>query len=276
MKVSIIIVHYKVKNYLFQCLESLEKEVKGTNGEVIVINNDDDKSLETKTKQKYPWVQFVQANKNSGYGGGNNIGAYLAKGEYLFFLNPDTLVLARCIKKLSSFLDKNQSAGVAAPLLLDKDKVAFPQQGALVLTPLKAVIVLSFLNKLFPNNPISKKYFLSDWDKTTVRETDVVPGTAFMIRRELFQKAGMFDEHFFLFFEEHDLCKRVQGLGYKIYIYPKAKIIHIGGQSTKYSHDTYSIFVKSRFLYFSKHFGLPKAILVELFLRIKKLFFLLT
>ncbi len=126
---------------------------------------------------------------------------------------------------------------------------------------------LSFVQKLFPNNKIYKEYYLLDWDKKTIKKVDVTPGTAFSIRKSIFEEVGRFDEKFFLFFEENDLCLRLKKLGYSMYINPEAKLVHLWGESTKSLPNTKEIFKKSRFYYFQKHFGFFQAAIVELFCR---------
>ena len=266
-KVSVIIVNYKVKEELFKCLASIYASKPKTSFEVIVVDNEKISTIKKDLTKKFPKVKYLKSDVNLGYGGGNNLGAKYSSGEYLFFLNPDTLILNNAIDVLVKSLTKNEQTGIVAPLLLDKNNVAFKHQGALRLTPLRAIFSLSFLNKL-PFNRISSNYYLEKWNKGEKKEVDVVPGTAFVISKNLFNKAGGFDEKFFLYFEEFDLCDRVKELGYKIYIEPKAKVFHQWEASTRNVKNINSIFSKSRFLYFRKHHGLLKALLVEGFLRI--------
>ncbi len=234
-RVSIIIVKYRAVRQLTACLASLK------NYHVIVVDN----------------------NKiNRGYAAGNNLGARQAKSEYLLILNPDTVVSPDAIESLTNFLDTHPGTGIVAPLLLDPSGRPYPLQGTRELTPLTGLVAFSFLNQI--SNPISRHYWLADWDKKDSRQVDVVPGTAFLIRRDLFNQIGGFDENFFLYFEETDLCRRVRQLGWEIYMYPPAKVMHIWGASTPKSARIQAIFSASRFYYFRKHFGLFWAILIHL------------
>lgn len=242
--VSIIIVKYRSDKYLPSCLASIGKNSKW---EVIIVDND---------------------KENIGFGTGCNKGARRARGELLFFLNPDTIVLDGAINKLVDFMEQRKKVGIVAPLLLDENKVPYPLQGTgRRLTPMTALIVFSFLNKYFGSNPISGRYWLKDWDKRSLREVDVVSGTAFMIRRSIFEKIGGFDENFFLYFEEFDLCKRVKEEGWQIFIEPSAKLIHLWGKCTPQNDKIKQIFRQSRFYYFKKHWGALSAVIVELVLR---------
>lgn len=269
MELSIIIVHYRAKKELWACLRSIERSKPDMAYEIIVVDNDEEKIIEKELKQKFPRVLYVSAKGNIGFGAGNNLGAQKAKGELLFFLNPDTEVLQGTLAELVLFVKANTGVGAVAPLLLDEDNKAY-QQGSLELTPMRGVVALSFINKLFPNNPISKAYFLQDWNKKETKKVDTVPGTAFMLKKDIFEKVRGFDERLFLYFEEDDLCRRVRKLDLQNYIYPQAKVVHLGGISSRGMKGLTKIFEKSRFLYFKKHFGLPQAFFVELFLRLRK------
>lgn len=266
--VSIITVNYKVKDKLLASIDSVVQSKPVTKYEIIVIDNSRDEELEFALKKNYKAVKYIP-NKNTGFGAGNNLGAREAHGQLLIFLNPDTVVGKYAIDNLVKFYQNNKMNGIAAPILLGKDGKPY-QQGSRELTPLRALFVLSFINKFFPNNPVSKKYFLRDWDKKSVVDVDVAPGTAFIISKLLFNKLNGFDEKFFLFFEEFDLCRRVRKAGYKINIMPEAKVMHYWGESTKQNKDIKKIFSESRFYYFRKHFGIWHALAVETFLRLNK------
>ncbi len=275
LKVSIIIVNYKVKERLFACINSIYDSKPKTSFEIIVVDNDEESVIEKELLKLFPDVKYIKSPSNLGYGGGNNLGAKYAKGEYLFILNPDTLVFKNTIDELASFLTRNKNVGIVSPLLVDKDEKPFVLQGTSELTPLKGIICLSFIEKIFPKNRFSREYWLKDWNHTALKEIEVCPGTAFMISRKLFDKINGFDEKFFLYFEEDDVSNRVRKLGYKIYLLSKAKIFHEVGASTKQLRNSNKIFSRSRFLYFKKHYGIVKALLVEAFLRINKTFFLI-
>lgn len=274
--VSIIIVHYKVPEQLIACIRSIYEQKTHYSYEIIVVDNDEKPFIEKELLQNFPKIIYIKNEKNNGYSGGNNLGETYAKGEFLFFLNPDTLFETNVVDILVPFLEKNKKTGIAAPLLLDEDKNPYALQGAKELTPKRAIFALSFLQKLFPQNGIANEYWLKTWNKKEVKAVDVVPGTAFMIRKALFEKIGKFDEHYFLYFEEHDLCNRVKEDGSEIYMVPDAKIVHVWGESTKKSERNIKvIFEKSRFYYLKKFYGLPQAVFTESILRFSKTTFLI-
>ncbi len=268
--ISIIIVNYHVKKELFECLESINTSKAKIPYEIIVVDNDEHKTLYVELHKKFPKVIYIR-NENKGFGQGCNVGAKSALGEYLFFLNPDTLLKNNCIDVLSSYLKNHKQVGIVAPVLFDAENKAFVAQGLEFLTPVKGIVALSFINTFFPNNRISRNYWNLDWNKKSPKNVGQVPGTAFMIRQDVFEKIQGFDERFFLFFEENDLCKRVSDNGFAIVMHPEAGIYHAWGRSTeKSTKNMNKIFAQSRFYYFRKHFGLFWAVIVELFTRSSK------
>lgn len=274
-KVSIVIVHYHVKKILFDCIKSIYDSRPKTSFEIIVVDNDEVKSIESRLKEKYPKVNYIASPGDLGYGKGNNLGIKDASGEYVFILNPDTVVRKGTIDKLVDFIHKNKKVGIVAPTLEDGEGNVYPLQGTSELTPLRGIFGLSFLNKLFPKNKFSRQYWLADIDRSKPFEVDVVPGSAFLIKKSLFEGIGAFDKNFFLYFEEADLCKRVKEAGYKLFILPSARIIHFWAVSTPKSEELSRVFAQSRFYYFKKNFGILNAFFVEFFARLNKSTFLL-
>ncbi len=266
-KVSIIIVHYQNQKILLNCLNSIKKTLKLSH-EIIVVDNDETKTLSQASFKQFPKVKYLKSKGNLGFGAGCNLGAKQATANYLFFLNPDTILLEDPIKPLLNFLTKSKKTAAVAPLLLDSTQKPYPIQGTSTLTPLKAIFSLSFINKLIPNNSISKSYWINIKTQKTPIKAEVLPGSAFLIRKSIFTKFKGFDSKFFLYFEESDLFKRITDQGYQLFILPQSRLIHYWAKSTPKSKTIKKIFTRSRFYYLKKHFGLLKALLVESFLQL--------
>ncbi len=273
--ISIIIVNYRVKEDILTCIDSIYKSKPSLTFEIIVVDNDGKNTIEENLKKQFPKIKYVKSPENIGFGAGNNLGAKHAKGEYLFFLNPDTEVIEGAIDSLFKFISSKKNVGAVAPLLLDKNGKISSVQGSSHHTIINTILSLSFIHKLFPNNPVAREFFLQDWDKKNIKRVDVVPGTAFMIGKNLFDKIDGFDEKLFLFFEEADLAKKISTYGYNNYIIPQAKIIHLGGESTKKRSDIKEIFERSKFYYFKKWHGLLGATIVQIFTSINTTYILL-
>lgn len=255
IQVSIITVNYKVEKELIDCISSIVKSKPKVSYEIIIVNNGEKNNLKRILKEEFPQVKYIKSLENIGFGSGNNLGARYASGDFLFFLNPDTTITKDSIDILYNFIINNSNAGMVASLLLDPSGKVYSYQGSDQYNLISGITTSSFINKIFPNNPISRKFFHKNWNKKDIEEFDVVPGTAFIIKKSIFEKAGMFDEKLFLYFEEYDLAKRVRKLGYKNYIIPQAKITHIWEASTRKRNDVNKIFSQSRYIFFKKHYG---------------------
>lgn len=270
IQVSIIIVNYKVEKELISCIQSIVKSKPKVSYEIIVVDNDETSVLKSVLEEKFPQVLYIKSPRNVGFGAGNNLGAKISKGDFIFFLNPDTIVEKDSIDILFNFIVKDSNVGMVSPLLFDLKGHVYPYQGSDEYNLKSALVVFSFVNKIFPDNSISRKFFHKTWDKKDVEEFDVVPGTAFMIEKNLFRRVGMFDEKFFLYFEEYDLAKKIKKLGYKNYIVPKAKASHIWEASTKKRKDIDKIFSQSRYHFFKKHHGMFFALIINLISNVGK------
>ncbi len=274
--VSLIVINYKVEKEIITCISSIINSKPKVSFEIIVVDNDSDSKLKDVLRRNFPQVKYMESPRNIGYGAGNNLGAKLATGNYLFFLNPDTIVQKDSVDILFNFVKNNSMSGMVAPLLLDLSGNVYPNQGSSEYNFKSAIVTSSFINKFFPNNSISRKFFHANWNKKEVEEFDVVPGTAFIIKKTLFERVGMFDEKFFLYFEEYDLAKRIKKLGYKNYIIPEAKVLHIWEASTKKRKDINKIFSQSRYLFFEKHHGSFFALIINIVSNFGKYEFLLS
>lgn len=269
--ISIIIVNYKTKKELIDCISSIVNSKPKVSFEIIVVDNDSKSDLK-KVFRKIFQVKYVESVGNLGYGGGNNLGARYAQGRYLFILNPDTELLDGALDNLHKFFIGNDNAGIISPVFLDNNLRPFKSQGSRELTPKTIIFSQSILGKIFRKKNIYNEEVLSNWNMRFPITVDVVPGAAMMISAILFKKIGGFDEKIFLYFEENDISKRVSNLGYKMFIVPTAKIIHLVGRSTKNLKNLENIYSKSRYLYLRKHYGLLKAIFAQAILLINKTF----
>lgn len=267
---SIIIVNYKVEKELINCIISIIKSKPNLSYEIVVVDNGNEMGLGNKLKGKFSIVRYVKSNTNLGFGGGNNLGARIANGKYLFFLNPDTQILENALENLHRYIANNKNVGIVSPVILDQNLKQLGHQGSGELTPKSIIFSQSFLRKIFPKKNIYNKISSDIKDESVPIITKTVPGAAMMVRTELFRKVNGFDEKLFLYFEENDLSKRIINLGYRLFIIPSAKIIHLIGCSTRKIPDMEEIYSKSRFRYLKKHYGIFNAVFTQMLLSINK------
>jgi GT2 family glycosyltransferase len=270
LKLSVIIVNYNVKHFLEQCLFSVLKAARNINSEtslpkaevIVVDNNSSDNSIDY-LQPKFPDVQFISNPENRGFAKACNQGLKLATGEYILFLNPDTIVPEDCFQKCIAFFESRPDAGALGIKMLDgtgkflkESKRSFP-------SPLTSLFKLFGLSRLFPHSKTFSRYHLGNLDKDKDHEVDVLAGAFMMIRNEVLNSTGSFDEIFFMYGEDVDLSYRVQktinpatGKNYKNYYFPGSSIIHFKGESTKRGSMNYvRMFYNAMSIFVHKHYG---------------------
>ena len=252
VKLSIIVVNYKSQDYLKGCLASVFAKIGGQLPfEVIVVNNDVEADLAS-VQSANPSIKIIQNKKNQGFGEGNNLGAKTARGEFLFFLNPDTEIISTNILELLEEFIKNPEIGIIGSQLLTTEHIA-QEWGAGKAPSLWGILK----NKLKKENKFQE-------EKTDKQLFDWVSGTALFIRRELFEKINGFDENFFMYFEDVDLCLRVRKLGKKVLRFADFPVLHYGGKSYDEKRTQKKQYYQSQDYYFKKHFGFFQASLLKI------------
>jgi GT2 family glycosyltransferase len=224
MDISIIIVNYKSQKKALSCVESVKaSDMAGLSYEIIIIDNaSGDEGAET-IREKFSDVILIKSGKNLGMGGGNNLGIKKAKGDYILILNPDIFVNHGAIKKLYDYIKEDKSIGLLAPKLLNPD-------GSLQYSCFRdfnfftPVLRRTFLGKIFTDSV--DKFLMKDFDHNEIKKVDWVMGSCFVIKKELMDELGGFDERFFMYFEDTDLCRRLRQAGYKIIYYSETAATH--------------------------------------------------
>ncbi len=262
IKLSIIIVNWNVLPLLKRCIFSICKNIKDINYEIIVVDNDSKDGSKTYLKgleEKRDNVEIILNNKNLGFATANNKGLKIAKGKFILFLNPDTEITSNTIEKLMQELENNNDIGIIAPKILGVDGKHQPSVRAFP-SILSQILIFLKLHHIFPNTPVLKKYFQHNFDYKKQQEAEQVMGAAMLARKQALDKVGYWDENFFLWFEEVDLCKRIKQAGWEIVYTPKAQILHHGGESfaQMMGLKKQNIYNKSAIYYFKKHSSFEK------------------
>lgn len=250
MELSIIIVNWNTKDYLIQCLKSLEQTVKHLKIEIIVVDNGSSDGSVEWIRQKFTKATLIMNSVNLGFARANNQAMALSKGRYVLLLNPDVEAKEGAIENLVAFMEGHPEAGVAGAQLLYPDG---SKQNSIANFPSLATELLnkSFLRWLFPTRYPGKE---STYTKPI--EVDSVIGACMMVRREAIDQVGLLDEDYFLFLEETDWCYRMRQRGWKIYHVPQAEVIHFQGKSAEKDKKRAKVeYYRSRSLFFKKHRG---------------------
>ncbi len=239
---SVIIVNYNVKELLEQCINSIFTASADLNVEIIVVDNNSFDGSIAYMKSKFPsnpQLKLIDSPVNLGFAKANNLGAKEAKGEYLLILNPDTILQEDTLDKTLKFYKENKGIGaLTCKLILPNGQLDLACRRSFP-TPFVAVYRIIGLSRLFPKSKTFGKYNLTYLDENNTYEVDAIVGAFMLIKKEIYDTVKGFDEDYFMYGEDLDLCYRIKKAGYKIFYYPETSIIHYKGESTKKSSISY-------------------------------------
>lgn len=268
MKLSVVIVNYNVEHFLEQCLISVEKSMKGIEGEIFVVDNNSVDGSVRMVKQKFPEVHLLANKENVGFSKANNQAILQSKGEYVLLLNPDTVVENTTFSKVVEFMDSHPDGGGLGVKMLDGKGRFLPESKRGLPTPQVAFYKISGLSRLFPRSKVFGRYHLGFLNNDQVHEVEILSGAFMMLRKKVLDEVGLLDETFFMYGEDIDLSYRIIKAGYKNYYYPQTRIIHYKGESTKKSSVNYVlVFYKAMIIFANKHFSKNRASWLGLFIQ---------
>ncbi|HVP36196.1 MAG TPA: glycosyltransferase family 2 protein, partial [Terriglobales bacterium] len=261
---SIIIVSYNVKEFISECLRSIFNSKIQKEFEVIVVDNGSKDKTVKMIRKDFMKVYLIENNENKGFAAANNQGLNKAKGEFVLFLNPDTSVLSEAIEKSMTFLSETPEAGAVGCKILNQDGSLQPSCKSFP-DFWNYFFESTFLYKLFPKNRLFGRFYMTSFDYNVIREVDMVSGAFLMAPKRLIEEVGGWDERFFIYSEETDLCYRIRRANKKIFFIPQAQIIHYGSRST--SQEPVKMFLqdhRGRYLFMRKHYNALSIISSEL------------
>ncbi len=256
MLVSIIIVNYNVKYFLEQCLCAVVKAIDGLSAEVFVVDNNSTDGSIAYLEPKFPAIHFIANTQNEGFAKANNKALQYCNGDYILYLNPDTIIGEDCIVSCINFYEKQVDCGGLGIRMIDgsgnflpESKRAFPSLSA-------SFFKLAGLANIFPNSKIFNQYALGHLDEYKNHEVSVLAGAFFMSKRSIIEACKGFDEIFFMYGEDVDLSYRIKKLGYKNYYFSEISIIHFKGESLKKgSLNHVKLFYGAMIIFVQKHYG---------------------
>ncbi len=252
-ELSIIIINYKTRDLTINCIESIYEHTPEIPFEIILLDNGSDDEIEEKILKRFPHVKFIETGHNMGFAKANNFGMSNAHGEFLLLLNNDTRLIEPNLDELVGDMKRDPLMGVLGPRHIDGE-------GEFQLSCGKFPTLRSeFVRKLIHRRLSLNDYRLRDYldgKYSNGSVVDWVSGSCLLVRREVLKEVGLFDERFFMYFEDVDLCRRVRDAGWKVAYAPDRTLIHYGGASVK--KNLLSVMVENRRsqLYFSqKYYG---------------------
>lgn len=249
MDVSIILVSYNTEELTKECIKSIYDKTEDVNFNIIVVDNASKDNSCRMIKENFPDVKLIESKVNLGFGGANNLGIKASEAKYVFLLNTDTVLINNAVKILFDYMEnpENANIGVSGGQLYNADMTFQGSHGKFedINFLFKKSLGLNWINRLKrlkniktknqtkSSNEVNKKY--------TPFETDMILGADMMIRRSALDKAGMFDERFFMYAEEEELCFRIKKHGFKVMLNPEAQIIHYGGGTTSKTNTSIEV-----------------------------------
>lgn len=247
--VSTVVVTYNSAQWIERCLDS----VRGH--ETVVVDNGSTDGTVALVRERFPEVRLVE-QENSGMGGGNNAGMRIASGRYFLLLNSDAWVLGDAVERLAAFADGHPEAAVVGPRLLNPDG-SLQRSARAFPTLWRLATEYLFLRKLAPRSRALNRFYEGGFDHDEVREVDWLFGACLLVRRDAADEVGLFDEDFFMFSEETDWCYRFRQAGWKVFFFPGAEVVHVGGGS--HGGSLFAENVRGQLRFLAKHRGAREA-----------------
>jgi len=258
--ISIVIVHFKVPDFLQRTLRSLRQAELYDQTEVIVVDNASEDNSREYITGEFPEISWIGLKSNIGFGKACNVGAQSASGTYLLLLNPDTMVSENSLSECVVFFKEHPETGIVGPKILNPDGTLQVSCRRSFPTPAVAFYHMTGLHRLFPNSKHFGQYNLSYLDPDIAAQVDAVSGSFMFMTLALYREIGGFDESFFMYGEDLDMCYRVKAKGRPVWYSPKTQIIHFKGRSSaKTSLRSRAAFYEAMLIFSRKYRHLHKS-----------------
>ena len=251
---SVIIIAYNSCDFIPACLKSVRDACEGIDSQIIVLDNGSTEPIIPEIKNFFPEVEWIDSKENLGFGKGCNLAEKHATKPYLFFINPDTIISKNAFREMLKFMEEHPDAGTVGCRILNEDgsiqwacRRSFP-------TIVSAVSKTIGLAAMFPKSKTLASYNMTYADPDEMIEVDAISGSFFCIRRDVYEKLNGFDEDFFMYGEDLDLCFRTKQMGLHNYYTPVTNILHFKGQSCRTRRwGSYVDFYKAMLIFVKKH-----------------------
>ncbi|MEN8124079.1 MAG: glycosyltransferase family 2 protein [Bacteroidota bacterium] len=245
IKLSVIIVNYNVRYFLEQCLISVNEACKDLSSEIIVIDNNSSDDSCRMINKRFPKVNLICNKQNIGFGKANNLAISKAKGEYLLILNPDTFLAEDILQKIIDFAEKKDDFGALGVKMIDGKGMFLPESKRNIPTIKIAIKKIA---------GYSKDYYANHIDKNKNGKIEILTGAFMLLKRSVFNEIKGFDEDYFMYGEDIDLCYKILNKGYQNYYFGKSSIIHYKGESTIKNIGYLKNFYGAMQIFYNKHF----------------------
>lgn len=248
---AVVVVNYNAGEYLLRCVTSVVEASGGLALDLVVVDNASRDGSARLVSARTPQVRLIENATNRGLSAAWNQGARATDAPWILFLNPDAEVCHGDLEAVVKSGDGRPDVAVVGPVIRNPDGTIY-ESGRVFPGVLQAV-GHAFLGPFAPENRFTRAYRQTSWDRSTEREVDWVSFAAMLIRRSAFEGVGGFDEGFWLYGEELDLCTRLRAAGWKVLASPAVEVVHVGGVSTGRSRRTHLMHSQGVYRYYRKH-----------------------
>ena len=252
-RLTVLVVSYETRELTLECLRSLFETTRDDPPAVVVVDNGSRDGSAEAVARHFPQVTLLRLEENVGFARATNLAAERAETRYLLLLNPDTVVRPGAVQRLLAFADEHPEAGIVGGRTLFADGSLNPSSCWGRPTPWSLLCAGLGLSSLFRRSRLFDPESLGRWARDDTREVDIISGCFLLIRRSLWNELGGFDEAFFMYGEDADLCLRAAREGVRCRICPRAEIVHLGGASEAVRADKMVRLFRGKALLFRKH-----------------------
>jgi N-acetylglucosaminyl-diphospho-decaprenol L-rhamnosyltransferase len=249
--IDVVIVNYNAGEHLRRCIDSVFEHAGDAEVGVVVVDNASFDGSSRAAAEGHSGIQVIENPDNRGFATAVNQGVRATASPFVFVLNPDAWVSAGTLSAFVKFAGGRPGAGVVGPLVRDPDGSIYPS--ARKVPSIGEAVGHAFLHPFAPDNRFSRAYTMSDWDRASEREVSWVSGSCMLLRREALDRVGSFDEGYFMYAEDADLCTRMRAAGWTVLFTPELEVTHVRGVSTGNSKRMIREHSRSVYRYFSKH-----------------------
>ncbi len=249
-ELAVVIVNTNAGPDILRCIASVYDSAGDVSLEVVVVDNDSSDGSREAVLERFPAVRLVRNAANRGFPAAANQGIRGTRSEFVLLLNPDAEIVAGTLEGFLKVARDRPRAGALGALVRNPDGSVYPS--ARKVPTLGEGLAHTVLAPFWADNPFSRRYRLGGWDRQGERLVDWVSGSSMLLRREALEQVGVFDERFFMYVEDMDLCTRMRSAGWEVWFCPELEIEHIGGTATagkrrmtlEHSRSIYAYFVK--------------------------------
>jgi N-acetylglucosaminyl-diphospho-decaprenol L-rhamnosyltransferase len=251
LDLAVVVVNTNAGKDVLRCIGSVLESAGEVAFQVVVSDNGSTDGSVEAIESAFPEALVIRNGRNLGFPAAANRGMAVTRSEFVLLINPDADVSAGTLEGFLKVARDHPRAGAIGALTRNVDGSIYPSARRIPSPWLG--LAHTVLAPFWPNNPWTRRYRMTDWDRRTEREVEWVSGSSVLLRRSALDEVGLFDEAYFMYVEDMDLCTRMRKAGWEVWFSPQLEITHIGGTVTKGKRRMTLEHSKSVYIYFAKH-----------------------